>query len=131
MYNAEFYKNLVKPSITPKPCIFQIVWPILYILMLISITVVVKTGSHTKLYAIIAFIIQLILNLFWSPIFFIWKKIKIAFIISIALILSVIWMIMEFFKISKIASIIQIPYLIWLIFAAILNYFFVKLNSRN
>lgn len=131
MYNSEFYKNLIKPSITPKPIVFQIVWPILYILMGISVFMILYTDGYIKFYAILAFITQLVLNILWSPVFFIFKKIRLAFVIVIALILSVLWVIYEFYKISKPAGILQIPYLIWLIFAGILNFLFIKLNSKK
>ena len=131
MYNTDFYKNLKKPPATPKSIVFQIVWPILYILMGVSFVMILKSQGYIKFYAILAFMIQLILNILWPSVFFIFKKMKLALFISIALFASVLWMILEFFKISKLASILQIPYLIWLLFASVLNYLFVKINKNN
>ena len=127
----KFYNNLIKPLITPKPYIFRIIWPILYILMGISFLIILRTEGHVKFYAVLSFIIQLILNLIWPPVFFVFKKIKIAFFILIVLILTVIWMIYEFFKISKISSFLQVPYLLWLFFAGVLNFLFIKLNKSK
>ena len=128
MYNNNFYKNLIKPELTPPSIVFQIVWPILYLLMAISFVIVLATNSSLKPFAITIFVTQLILNFLWSPVFFIMGRIKPALFISILLLLSVLFMVIVFFKISKIAGVLQIPYLLWLIFATFLNAAFMWLN---
>ena len=103
-------------SIIP-PWIFPVVWTILYILMGISSYIIYeKTNEISKIY-----IIQLLVNLFWSFIFFVFKQKISAFILIIILIILVILMIREFLKKDKLAGYLQIPYLIWLFVAAFLN----------
>ena len=68
------------------------------------------------------FVIQLILNFFWSPVFFNAQAFGIALLILILLWFSVLWMILSFAEVNKLAAFLQLPYLLWLTFAAYLNY---------
>lgn len=107
-------------SILP-PIVFPIVWTILYTLMGISSYLIYEdTNEIPKIY-----IIQLIVNLLWSFIFFKFKLFTVAFIWILLLILLVIIMIRDFLSKNKLAGYIQIPYLIWLFIAAILNFTFI------
>lgn len=101
--------------------IFPIVWTILYILMGISSYLIYKQIKIIpKIY-----IIQLIINLIWSFIFFKFKLFILAFIWIIFLILLVIIMIRDFLSINKLSGYLQIPYLIWLFIALYLNLTFI------
>ena len=129
IYDSSFYADLNKPKFQPPSWIFAPVWSILYILMFISVFIVAKhTPDYLKPAAISVFLVQLMLNLVWSPMFFVHHKIKNALFICISLTVCVAFMIFLFSKISLIAAILQIPYLLWLIFATILNASIVKLN---
>ena len=132
MFDNEFYRNLKKPSFTPEPAVFKIMWPVLYILMFCSLlTVITKDSGIIKKISLFLFAIQLFLNIIWSPVFFALKKIKEAFVIAVFMtIISGICGFL-FYKISKFACILFMPYVIWLIFACILNYAFLKLNSEQ
>ena len=128
MYENNFYKNLIKPSYVPNGTVFKIVWPILYTLMFISLYLIIKSGGENMPLAIGLFLIQLFLNLLWSPVFFIFKKLKTALIINTFLIISVGAMIFVFYEISSVAALLQIPYFLWLFFAEKLIYEIIKLN---
>ena len=67
------------------------------------------------------YVAQLIVNFFWSLIFFNAKAYGFAFFWLIALWLLVFWMIVVFRKVNPPAAWLQIPYLLWLSFAAYLN----------
>ena len=95
----------------------------------ISLFIVSKHAqSNLKWAAIILFLIQLMLNLSWSPVFFVYHRIRSALFICITLTIVVFFMIFVFAKLSLLAALLQIPYLLWLIFASILNAAIVKLN---
>lgn len=97
--------------------VFPVVWTILYVLMGYSAyRVNEKEGYVPRVY-----VIQLIVNLLWSFIFFKFKWFTFAFIWLIFLFVLVIKMIFEFRKIDKTAGNLQIPYAVWLVVAAILN----------
>lgn len=74
------------------------------------------------------FAIQLVLNIFWSILFFGFESPMLAFFEIIALWVSIFATIIGFYKISKIASLILIPYILWVSFASVLNFFIWKLN---
>lgn len=107
-------------SILP-PIVFPIVWTILYILMGVSSYLIYEdTNEIPRIY-----IIQLVVNLLWSFIFFRFKLFTVAFIWILLLILLVIIMIRDFLSKNKLAGYLQIPYLIWLFVATILNLTFI------
>ena len=107
-------------SILP-PIVFPIVWTILYTLMGVSSYLIYEdTNEMPRIY-----IIQLVVNLLWSFIFFRFKLFTVAFIWILLLILLVIIMIRDFLSKNKLAGYLQIPYLIWLFIAAILNLTFI------
>lgn len=101
--------------------IFPVVWTILYILMGISSYIIYEdTKEVPKIY-----LIQLVVNLLWSFIFFKFKLFTLAFIWILLLILLVIIMIKDFLSKNKLSGYLQIPYLIWLIIAIFLNLTFI------
>lgn len=75
------------------------------------------------------FIAQLVVNFFWSPIFFNAQAYGFAFVWLLLLWSLVLWMILTFRKVDSLAAKLQIPYLIWLTFAAYLNFGVWLLNA--
>lgn len=67
------------------------------------------------------YIAQLVVNFFWSLIFFNAQAYLLAFIGLVILWVLVLWMILLFRKADPLAAKLQIPYLLWLSFAAYLN----------
>ena len=66
-----WFDALHKPPIYPPPATFGIVWSILYVMMGVALTMIVSArGASGRGVAIVAFLIQLALNLAWSPLFF-------------------------------------------------------------
>lgn len=119
-----WYAYLNKPFFSPPNWIFGPVWTTLYILMGISLYLIWIKGFKTKKVrdAIVLFIIQLILNAIWSPVFFGYKNLLLAFVIIVAMIFYVVKTILAFGKIDKKASYLLYPYLAWISFASILNF---------
>ena len=118
-----WYANLNKPWFNPPDWIFGPVWTTLYILMGIAAFLVWRKGLDNKLVrlALILFVIQLILNAFWSALFF-GLRCPLCGLIDIALLLvAIVLTIIYFFKISLWPALLLIPYLGWVSFAAVLN----------
>lgn len=115
------YSDFIKPDISPPAYVFPIVWTILYILMGISSYIVWNADDSKKYRAIKVYIIQLLVNGFWTLIFFNLNNYLLAFFWIILLIILVINMIIKFYQINKTSAYLQVPYLLWLIFAAYLN----------
>lgn len=125
-----WYAALNKPDFNPPNWIFGPVWIFLYLLMGISLFLVWRENlknDHVKS-AFVIFMVQLVLNTFWSIVFFGMQSITGGLIIILLLWLFIILTIIRFRKVSAIASMLLIPYLLWVTFAAVLNFYIYKLN---
>lgn len=74
------------------------------------------------------FAAQLIVNFFWSLIFFNAQAYGFSLLWLLLLWVLVLWMILTFQKVDPLAAKLQIPYLLWLTFAAYLNFGVWNLN---
>lgn len=117
------YGNLNKPFLAPPTILFPIAWTILYLLMGVGAALIYTSDKNNEFRStgLILHVVQLILNFFWSIIFFNMGQYVIAFIWLIILWLVVLSMLMNYKKISKTAFFLNIPYIVWLTFAAYLN----------
>lgn len=122
------YLSINRPEISPPPSVFPIVWTILYILMGIASYLVYISDSPHKEKALVIYFAQLIINFFWSIIFFGFNNYLFAFIWLILLIVMICYTIYLFYKVNKVAAYLLIPYLLWCLFAAYLNYMIVIMN---
>lgn len=129
--SMEVYTNIKQPPLAPPSVVFPIVWTILFILMGVSSAMVyvkgresgVPVGETLKIYAL-----QLILNFFWTIIFFNMQSYLFAFIWLVLLWIAIILMIVSFRKVSPAAAWLQVPYLLWVTFAGYLNLMIYILN---
>ena len=129
MKNYKWYFKLNKSKLTPPNWVFGVVWPILYILMLISL-IIVWTDSKCAPFcmAIVLFFIQLFFNIMWTRVFFSEKNIKLSLFILISTLFFTIFTFIAFYYINKIGAYLLIPYILWLSFAFYLNWYIVKHN---
>lgn len=122
------YEAVPKSSLTPPSIVFPIVWAILFILMGIGAAMVFRSRSVHRDRALLAFFIQLVVNFFWSIIFFNLQAYLFAFIWLALLWLLILLMIRLFYRVNKTAGLLQIPYLLWVTFAGYLNFVIWTLN---
>lgn len=127
---STWYTTLNKPSFNPPNWIFGPVWTTLFILMGIAAFLIWNEGLKKKPVknALAIFVVQLVLNFFWSLVFFGWHMPVLAFAEIIVLWIMILLTITKFRKLSKTASNLLIPYLAWVSFAAILNLSVAVLN---
>lgn len=118
--NSSWYES-IKPAITPPNYVFPIVWTILFILIALSMSYA-WNSSKKKLCVVLLFGANLILNLFWSILYFGVKSPIAAFSEVIFLFLSILLIIIYYWKTTRISSYLMFPYLLWVGFASILNY---------
>ncbi len=124
---ASWYVYLHKPSFNPPNYLFGPVWTTLYLLMGISYNKLLQEPNiHWRLKAI--YYLQLVLNFFWSFIFFHYHNLGLALVEIILLWCSILTMIILFYKTSKWAALLNIPYLLWVSFATLLTYSIYTLN---
>ena len=129
MYNSLWYDSLIKPFLNPPAWVFPPVWIFLYATLLFALILfAAKFTIRSKIRGGIFFVIQLILNLLWSPAFFGMKNIGLALGIIILLDIFVLLTIIEFFKVSKVSAYLLAPYFVWILFATYLNISFFVLN---
>ena len=70
----------------------------------------------------------MVLNFFWSPVFFGAHDMELARIILLVLVVLSAIAAGKFYRLRPLAGLLMIPYLGWLIFATVLNNAFVDLN---
>ena len=112
--------KLEKPPLYPPDFLFSVVWSILYLIMGIAYGILVYKGENDKEIDKIYYT-QLIVNLIWPIIYFVFELRFISIIWILILLVLIIYMIKLFYGKNKIVSYSQIPYLLWIIFATYLN----------
>ena len=125
-----WYPTLNKPSFNPPNWLFAPVWTSLYILIGIAAYLIwVKRNQITHFPRTVAiYLIQLILNLAWSFIFFYLHEIGFALAEIILLLIIIIVNAITFYKIDRWAGFLFIPYILWVSFASFLTYNIFMLN---
>ena len=116
-----WYLSLNKSELNPPSYVFGIVWPILYVLMMISAYL-----AHNKIYGI--FLIQLAFNAAWSWLFFRFQMPLISLIDIYLLVALNLYITALMYRENKLAFILFIPYVLWISFASYLNLFIVINN---
>ena len=117
-----YSETILKPPLSPPGWVFPVVWTILFALMGIGAArVSLSEPSAKRSLGLNLFVAQLVVNFFWSPIFFNLQAFGLAFFWLLLLWVLVLWMIFIFRKADPLAAKLQIPYLLWLTFAAYLN----------
>lgn len=125
-----YRETAIKPPLTPPGWLFGVVWTALYALMGISaarIRLAPPSGDSRR--GMNLFIGQLVVNFFWSPIFFNARAYGFALLWLLLLWVLVLGIIGRFRKVDKFAAALQLPYLLWLTFAAYLNWGVWRLNG--
>ncbi|MBQ2741216.1 MAG: tryptophan-rich sensory protein [Oscillospiraceae bacterium] len=124
--NMNVFDTIQKPPLTPPAIVFPIVWTILFTLMGYSAARVYLEDPKSN--AIEVFGVNLVVNFFWSIIFFNLQAYTFAFIWLLLLIAVVVVMIIKFYRVDKAAAFLQLPYLAWLLFAGYLNLYIALMN---
>ena len=127
--DSPWFAGLAKPSTFPPPLVFPIVWSALYALMGVAFALVCAAwGARFRIAAIIGFVVQLAINLAWTPVFFGLHEIKLALAILLALDVAVLLTTALFWRVRRLAGWLMVPYLAWILFATVLNWQFLEQN---
>ena len=117
-----YSETVAQPPLSPPMWLFPLVWGILYLLMGYSAArIYLAPPSRERSRGLNLFVAQLIVNFFWSLIFFNAQAFGFAFLWLILLWVLVLLMILAFRKVDPVAAWLQVPYLLWLTFAAYLS----------
>lgn len=125
-----WYASLVKPPFNPPNWVFGPVWTTLYTLMGIAAFLVWRKGIRDRQVriALAIFVVQLVLNVLWSVVFFGLHSLLGGVILIVILWAAILLSIITFFRASKVAGGLLIPYILWVSFATVLNFSLWSLN---
>jgi benzodiazapine receptor len=131
-----WYADAEKVPWSPPNAVFGPVWTVLYALMAVAAWLVWRERERTDVRRpLTLYVIQLVLNALWTPVFFglypflgvaaLW----IAAAIIVALDLLVLLTLLAFRRVRRVAAVLLIPYAAWVLFATTLNVGIAALNS--
>ena len=124
-----WYVGLAKPALTPPNWLFAPVWTVLYAAMAMAAWLAWRTRvSSCRTRGIRLFLVQLLLNLSWTWLFFGMHRPGLALVELVLLAAGIALTMQAFFKMSRIAGWLLAPYLAWVIFAGYLNWGIWRLN---
>jgi translocator protein len=130
-YGNRWFDGLVKPEAMPSGWVFGAAWTLLYILLGFALAMILHArGSKWRGRAVGLFMVQLLLNYGWSPVFFALHEVDLALGMIAAMIVLTIGAALLFVRIRKTAALLMLPYLAWLGFAAFLTYQIAVLNPN-
>jgi len=127
---STWYAELAKPGWTPPNWVFAPVWTTLYVLMGVAAWLVWRHGGFAAAaLPLTLFLVQLGLNVVWSPLFFRWHLLGAAFADIILLWLAILATLLAFWRVSPTAGWLLLPYLLWVTYAAALNLALWRMNT--
>jgi tryptophan-rich sensory protein len=127
---GEWFSGLKKPSWNPPSSLFGPVWTLLYVLMAVAAWRVWRRGGwREQRLPLTLYIIQLVLNALWTPLFFGLHLPGVAFGDIVLLWVAIVFTLVAFAKVDRLAAWLLTPYLAWVSFAAALNFSIWRLNA--
>ncbi len=118
-----WYSTLHRSPLTPANYVFGIVWTILYIMLAIS-GWAIWSSTYSNLALIkIAYILQLILNWSWAPLFFLYHQPGIALLCIGVIVALTLVIIFKTYHTLPLVSYLFMPYFVWVSFALYLNFY--------
>ena len=131
-----WYADAEKVAWNPPNWIFGPVWTLLYTMMSVAAWTIWRQRDRVNVRpALAAYVVQLVLNTVWTPVFFglypaagasaLW----IALVIIVALDVAVLATMIRFYRVLKLAAWLLVPYWAWVLFATTLNAGLAVLNS--
>jgi translocator protein len=122
-----YYAELTTPEWAPPDWLFGPVWTALYVLIGLAAWLVWRSaGIHPWAHGL--WLVQLVLNGAWTPLFFGLQQPAVALVGIAALWLAIVATIVAFWRIRPLAGAILLPYLAWVSFATALNVEIWRLN---
>lgn len=134
--DSAWFAALEKPVIYPPPVVFGVVWTVLFTLQAVALWLVVRASpggprdaEPAQRAAVAAFLVQLAVNLAWTPTFFGLRLPLAGLAVVVVLFGLVLYTTAAFARVDRWAALLLVPYLAWVAFAAVLNYRFWVLNA--
>ncbi len=124
-----WYRNLTKPSWNPPDWAFPVAWSTIYLFIIAAVGGVWNVADPAQQSLILwVVLVNLLLNLFWSVVFFAMRKPQWALYEVVFLWLSIVAMMGVFASVKPLYAALLVPYLVWVSVATLLNLRIVQLN---
>jgi tryptophan-rich sensory protein len=128
-FGNPWFDQLTKPAAMPPGWVFGVAWTVLYVLLGIALALALAAPpSSTRRTALSLFILQLILNYSWSPLFFAAHQVRIALAAIVIILALSVAAAIALRRVNEAATLLMAPYLAWLCFATYLNFEIMRLN---
>ncbi|MCK3685079.1 TspO/MBR family protein [Maribellus sp. YY47] len=130
MYNgpgSDWYQNLNKAPWTPPGWVFGAAWTSIMICFSVFMAFLWKHEANKSM-LIALFVLQLVLNISWSPVFFYFHFVLSALIIIVALTLLIGFFLFKYMGGLNWKSVFVVPYFVWLLLASSLNAYILANN---
>ncbi len=126
-----WYESLRFPRLRPPNWLFGPAWTVIFILIAAAGVVAWESAESpaARFRLVMLFLINGLLNLLWSPLFFKMKRPDWALYELLLFWLSILVLIVALSQISSFAAWLLTPYLAWVTFAGWLNWRVVQLNK--
>ena len=121
-----WYSEIVRSDLTPPSYVFGIAWTILYCFIGAAGWLLWQQANVTVLKTL--FLVQIILNWLWSPLFFLMHLAGWSLIVIVLLIVLVGVLIYKGYSTSRFFVLLMAPYWLWLLFALYLNAYIYHYN---
>ena len=126
-----WFDALIKPDLMPPAWLFGVAWTLLYIAMGLALAMILHArGAKGRGAAIGLFLVQLLLNLAWPPIFFAMHRVGPALLVGVVMLLAAAATTLLFARIRTAAAWLMVPYVAWLVFASVLTWQIYTLNPH-
>ncbi|WP_180900448.1 TspO/MBR family protein [Martelella soudanensis] len=124
---GEWYASLAKPPFNPPDWLFGPVWTVLYVFIgWAGARSFLSRRAHPATFGL--WVVQLVLNLAWMPVFFGLHMMVPALIIILVLLLAILAFIARTRQHDRLSAGLFVPYALWVAFATLLNAALIYLN---
>jgi len=131
-----WYADADKAPWNPPSAVFGPVWTVLYALMSVAAWLVWRERRRTDVRRpLTLYVIQLVLNAIWTPVFFglypvigvaaLWIAVAIIVALDVLVLLTMV----ALWRVRRVAAVLLIPYWAWVLFATTLNVALAVLQS--
>ena len=131
MNEPQYYTELIKPSWSPPPSLFGIVWPFLYAIIAVSFGTIFYKAFTKQIPWMVAlpFVLNLVFNFTFTPIQFGLKNNLLASLDILLVLSTLIWALFAIWPHLRWVVYANIPYLLWVSFATVLQLTITYLNK--
>lgn len=130
-YGNAWFDMLAKPDAMPPGWAFGVAWTLLYILQALALSTILNArGNRLRGTGVAFFVVQFLLNLAWSPLFFALHQVTAALWLIAGIFVAALSTALVFARVRPVAAWLMVPYLAWLCFAAALNNDIRRLNPN-